>query len=91
MITHDVEFVAESNPKVVLLSKGMIVGSGPADAILSNDEIVSRASLAKPQMSRLFGALTRFGLPRDVVDVHRARILLEDKLGGLKATVPQNS
>lgn len=91
MITHDVEFVAESNPKVVLLSKGEIVGAGPADKILSRDDMVSRASLVKPQMSRLFGALARQGLPRDVVDVYRARMLLQDKLGGMKATVAQNT
>lgn len=90
MITHDVEFVAEANPKVVLLSKGNIVGQGPAESILSRDEIVKSASLAKPQMSRLFASLTKYGLPRDVVDVHRARILLEEKLAGVEATVAQN-
>jgi len=52
MITHDVEFVAESNPKVILLSKGQIVGKGSADSVLSRDEMVNRASLVKPQMSR---------------------------------------
>jgi energy-coupling factor transport system ATP-binding protein len=88
MITHDVEFVAESNPKVILLSKGEIVATGPADSVLSKDEMVNRASLVKPQMSRLFGALSMYGLPRDVVDVHRARILLEEKLGGVKTSVP---
>ena len=87
MITHDVEFVAESNPKVVLLSKGRIVAQGPADSILSKDEMINRASLVKPQMSILFSQLTKYGLPRDVVDVHRARILLEEKLGEVKETV----
>jgi energy-coupling factor transport system ATP-binding protein len=88
MITHDVEFVAESNPKVILLSKGEIVATGPADSVLSKDELVSRVSLVKPQMSRLFGTLSKYGLPRDVVDVHRARMLLEEKLSEAKATVP---
>ncbi len=87
MITHDVEFVAESNPKVVLLSKGRIVAQGPADSILSKDEMINRASLVKPQMSLLFSQLAKHGLPRDVVDVHRARILLEDRLGEVKQTV----
>ncbi len=88
MITHDVEFVAESNPKVILLSKGEIVATGSADSVLSKDELVTRVSLVKPQMSRLFGTLSRYGLPRDVVDVHRARMLLEEKLSEAKATVP---
>ena len=91
MITHDVEFVAESNAKVILLSKGSIVGSGPADKILSRADAVKRASLVMPQMSRLFGELVRYGMPRDVVDVHRARTLLEEKLGEAKTRVAQNS
>jgi len=90
MITHDVEFVAESNPRVILLSKGAIVAQGPADAVLSKDEIVNRASLVRPQMSRLFGGLTKYGLPPDVVDIHRARLLLEEKLSEGKTIVSQN-
>ena len=90
MITHDVEFVAESNPRVILLSKGGIVAQGTADAILSKDETVNRASLVRPQMSRLFGGLTKYGLPRDVVDIHRARLLLEERLSEGKTIVSQN-
>ena len=90
MITHDVEFVAESNPSVVLLSKGQVVARGPADTVLSKDDLVSKASLVKPQMSRLFSGLSKYGLPRDVIDVYRARMLLEEKLGGAKTTVPQD-
>ena len=91
MITHDVEFVAESNPKVILLSQGRIVARGPADSVLSKDELVKKASLVRPQMSRLFGELAKYGLPGDVVDVHRARLLLEEKLLEAKARVAQNS
>ena len=91
MITHDVEFVAESNPKVILLSQGRIVARGAADSVLSKDELVKKASLVRPQMSRLFGELTKYGLPSDVVDVHRARILLEEKLSEAKVPVTQNS
>lgn len=87
MITHDVEFVAESNPKVILLSNGRIVAQGDADRILSRDDLVEKASLVKPQMSRLFGELKKYGLPGDVVDVHRARMLLEERLSEAKARV----
>ena len=91
MITHDVEYVAESNPKVILLSNGRIVAQGSADRILSSDELVKRASLVRPQMSRLFGPLKKYGLPGDVVDVHRAKMLLEEKLSEVKARVSKNS
>lgn len=88
MITHDVEFVAESNPKVILLSKGGIVAQGDADRVLSRDDLVEKASLVKPQMARLFSRLGKYGLARDVVDVHRARTLLEEKLSQVKVHVP---
>jgi hypothetical protein len=53
--------------------------------------LVKKASLVRPQMSRLFSELTKYGLPGDVVDVHRARLLLEEKLSEVKVRVPQNS
>ena len=87
MSTHDVEFVAEANPEVVLLSNGRIVAQGNADRVLSKDDLVERASLVKPQMARLFGRLKEYGLPGEVVDVHRARLLLEDRLSELKVRV----
>ncbi len=90
IISHDVEFVAESSPEVVLLSKGRLLARGPADEILSNDDLVERASLVKPQMARLFSQLDH-ELPRDVVDVHRAKMLLEDKLSRVDLNVSQGS
>ncbi len=89
MITHDVEFVAESNPEVVLMSKGHVLGRGSADKILSDSELVERASLVRPQMARLFSRLDRFGLPRDIVEVHRAKKLLEEKLSEVRIRVTQ--
>jgi energy-coupling factor transport system ATP-binding protein len=80
IITHDVEFVAEAKPRVVLLSKGRVVGEGSADRILSDGDMVAGASLVKPQIAKLFDHLSRFGFPKDVVDVHRAKQLLEDRL-----------
>ncbi len=91
MVTHDVEFVAECNPKVVLMSKGRIVAQGQADEILSDDGLIEKVSLVKPQMAKLFSQLGGFGLPRDVVDVHRAKMLLEEKLSEVKVHVAQSS
>ncbi|TMI33177.1 ABC transporter ATP-binding protein [Candidatus Bathyarchaeota archaeon] len=90
MITHDVEFVAECNPQVVLMSKGKVVGSGSADRVLSSDQLVEKASLVKPQMAKLFARLKPQGFPGDVVDVHRAKMLLEAKLVEVKGSVPQS-
>src|SRR6266568_3456697 len=90
-VTHDVEFVAEFNPKVVLMSKGEIVAQGQADEVLSDDGLIEKASLVKPQMAKLFSQLSEFGFPRDVVDVHRAKMLLGEKLSEVRVRVAQSS
>ncbi len=90
IISHDVEFVAEAGPEVVLMSKGRLLARGPADEILSNDDLVEKASLVKPQMARLFGQLGN-GFPRDVVEVHRAKMLLEDRLSRVRPSVSQGA
>src|SRR5260370_4885787 len=91
MITHDIEFVAESNPKVILLSQWRVVARGPADSVLSKNELVKKAALVRPQMSRLFSELSNCGFPTDVIDVHISRYLLEEKLSEGKFRVAQNS
>ncbi|NIP67145.1 ATP-binding cassette domain-containing protein, partial [Candidatus Bathyarchaeota archaeon] len=40
IVTHDVEFVAECNPSVVLMAEGKIVGEGGAKRILTDRELV---------------------------------------------------
>ena len=90
IISHDVEFVAEAGAEVVLMSKGRILARGSADEILSSENLVEKASLVKPQMARLFNQLGN-GFPRDVVEVHRAKMLLEDRLSRVGPAVSQGS
>src|SRR5260370_41037864 len=54
MVTHDVEFVAECNPKVVLRSKGRIVAHGKADEIWCEHGRIGRDSRVRPRMANLF-------------------------------------
>jgi energy-coupling factor transport system ATP-binding protein len=90
IISHDVEFVAEAGPEVILMSKGRLLIRGPANEVLSDEDLVEKASLVKPQMARLFSQLGN-GLPHDVVEVHRAKMLLEGKLSRGGASVSQGS
>ena len=73
IVTHDVEFVAEAKPRVVLMSKGAIVGDGKAEEILSDRDLIERASLVKPQISELIDSLPGKGLPRNLIDAYSAR------------------
>ncbi|MEM4246235.1 MAG: ABC transporter ATP-binding protein, partial [Candidatus Bathyarchaeia archaeon] len=72
IITHDVEFVAECKPRIVLLSKGRVAGSGSAHEILTDEEAVRRCSLVMPQMARLMGMLQSYGADRSAIDVYSA-------------------
>jgi energy-coupling factor transport system ATP-binding protein len=80
IVTHDVEFVAECKPRVVLLSRGKVIADGPAASILTNPSIVEQGSLAMPQISTLMASLTDFGASPEVMDAYSARDFLTPKL-----------
>jgi len=80
VVTHDVEFIAECKPRVVVLSRGKIVGDGPAVDILTDESIVNKASLVRPQISKLMSSLSDAGLPANVIDLFTARTVLASKL-----------
>jgi energy-coupling factor transport system ATP-binding protein len=80
VVTHDVEFVAESNPRVVLMTGGKIVADGVAEIILTDEALVAKASIVPPQITQIFLHLTDFGLPTNVIDVYQARNVLRKYL-----------
>ncbi|MEM3840951.1 MAG: ABC transporter ATP-binding protein, partial [Candidatus Bathyarchaeia archaeon] len=76
IVTHDVEFVAECNPRVVLMRSGKIVVDGEARKILTDPEILEQASIVPPQIAQIFINLADLGFPKDVIDVYEAREIL---------------
>jgi len=78
IVTHDVEFVAECSPRVVLMAQGQIVADGDAQRILTDPNVALRASIVPPQVTQIFLKLADFGLPADVIDVSEAmKVLVE--------------
>ena len=78
VVTHDVEFVAECNPQVILMSQGKILVGGKAEDVLTNPKLVAQASIVPPQITQIFLRLADLGLPTNIIDVHEAtKILLE--------------
>jgi energy-coupling factor transport system ATP-binding protein len=73
IVTHDVEFVAECKPRVVLLSHGKVIGDGSATTILTNSALVEQASLVLPQISTLMKNLADLGAPSDIIDAYSAK------------------
>ncbi len=78
MVTHDVEFVAECSPRVVLMAEGKIVTEGPAMDILTNPDLVMKASIVPPQITQIFLDLKDLGLPTRVLDVFEAKKAILD-------------
>jgi len=78
VVTHDIEFVAESNPRVVLMSGGKIVADGIAKEILTDEQVVARASIVPPQITQIFLQLADLGLPTNVIDVYDASSILRE-------------
>jgi energy-coupling factor transport system ATP-binding protein len=76
IVTHDVEFVAECNPRVVLMREGKIVADGEAKEILTNEEVLTQASIVPPQIAQIFMQIPSLELPKNIIDVYEAREIL---------------
>ena len=73
IVTHDVEFVAECNPRVVLMKEGNVVADGQGREILTTPEVLAQSSIVLPQIAQVFMKLTQLGLPKNVIDVYEAK------------------
>jgi energy-coupling factor transport system ATP-binding protein len=76
IVTHDVEFVAECNPRVVLMKEGRIVADGEGKEILTNLDALTESSIVLPQIAQIFTQLTGLGFPKNVIDIYEAKDLL---------------
>ncbi len=85
IVTHDVEFVAESRPRIVLMADGRIVADGKAEEIMTDRDSLKRASVSPPEITKLFSKLKDYGLPEDVLDVGEASDLILRRLKEVEA------
>jgi energy-coupling factor transport system ATP-binding protein len=76
IVTHDVEFVAECNPRVVLMKEGRIVADGEGKQILTDLDALTESSIVLPQIAQIFTQLTALGFPKNVIDIYEAKQLL---------------
>ena len=80
IVTHDVEFVAECNPRVMLMREGKVIADGEATRILSDPQTLKQASIVPPQIAQIFLELPDLKLPKDVIDVYQAERILRKAL-----------
>jgi energy-coupling factor transport system ATP-binding protein len=81
IVTHDIEFVAECKPRIVLMAEGKIVGDGEAKKVLTDPELLNRASVILPEIAQVFIKLADLGFPNDVIDIYEAGLILSRRLG----------
>ncbi|MCS7142726.1 MAG: energy-coupling factor ABC transporter ATP-binding protein [Aigarchaeota archaeon] len=60
--THDVEFVADLRPRVILVSRGRVIADGSARDVLTDEELLKRASLVMPQVPQLLRSIPKSGV-----------------------------
>ena len=70
VVSHDVEFVAETSPYVFLMADGELVDQGEAQPVLSNERSVEKAGLILPQVTVAFREVK--GLSQNIVSTAQA-------------------
>ncbi len=73
IVTHDVEFVAECNPRVLLMKEGNIIADGEGKEILTNPEALAKSSIVLPQVAQIFTYLSSPGFPKNIIDIYEAK------------------
>jgi len=76
IVTHDVEFVADCQPRIVLMADGKIIADGPTAQIMTDMDVLKQASVLPPEITKVFSKLSRYGFPADVIDVDEAAEIL---------------
>lgn len=84
IVTHDIEFVAECEPRVVLMANGRIIADGDAKEVLTDTVAIKEASLVLPEITQVFMGLNDMGFPWKVLGVYEAKHLILERLRGVK-------
>jgi energy-coupling factor transport system ATP-binding protein len=69
LASHDVEFIADLKPRVIVLSRGKVLADGKSQEILTDGELLKKASLTPPQVVSVLERLSDLGVQRKVLDV----------------------
>jgi energy-coupling factor transport system ATP-binding protein len=65
-ISHDIDFVAEHFPRLILMAAGRILADGPTERVLAQTGLLAQAQVDPPQLVRLAVALGLPGVPTTV-------------------------
>jgi energy-coupling factor transport system ATP-binding protein len=80
LASHDVEFIADLKPRVIVLSRGKVLADGKSQEILTDGELLKKASLIPPQVVSVLERLSDLGVQRKVLDVDVAAEIIASVL-----------
>ncbi len=69
IITHEMNIVAEYAQRSVVLSKGQVLLDGTTREVFSRPDVLARAFVKAPQITRLAQALDDYAVPGDILAV----------------------
>lgn len=85
VVSHDIEFIVDLNPRIIALDKGRIICDGKADRVLTSRDLLEYSSLTPPQITefawRISDKIASF--PKDIITVDQfIQALKQNILGG---------
>lgn len=80
IVTHDVDFAAETCERVILLSSGLIIGDGRIEDIFSDVELMRRASLLPPRLAEVLRGLGLSDFSPGIFRIEEAEKLIEEAI-----------
>ncbi|MEN3062236.1 MAG: ABC transporter ATP-binding protein [Candidatus Methanosuratincola petrocarbonis] len=79
--THDVEALPELVERVLIMESGKVISEGPVKSIITNEQLLDKASLEPPAISRLLMRLKERGLVDEIpTSLEDAFLILEKAL-----------
>jgi len=54
IVSHDVEFLWSLQPRVVVMSRGKVVGDGPSSQVMLDHNLLASARVVQPQLVKLY-------------------------------------
>lgn len=83
MISHDMDLIAKYARRVIVMANGRVLLDGPTKYVFSRPDVLSKAGVEPPQITRFCQRLADYGLPRDALTVEELLKAIEVAADGV--------
>lgn len=78
--THDVEFVADVRPRVILMSKARVRADGTAEEVLTDIKTLQECSILPPQITQLMNRISHLGFSSRILELTEAVKVISERI-----------